>query len=193
MSMEEQFVGQGSDRDETRIGQWMQSFRGQKFYPMDPRPDEIHLVDIAHALSNICRYGGHCERFYSVAEHSVHASRIVCDGAEQEALMHDASEAYLADLPRPIKHALPDYRVAERKWEVAIAERFSLFFPTPPSVKVADNQMLRIEAKAIMKDPPAAWFMGELAEPTRVVQIECWSPAVAEFKFLTRAAELGIH
>lgn len=186
------YVGQGSDRDPERIGEWMQAFLGGRFYPMDPRPDEIHLEDIAHALSNICRYGGHCERFYSVAEHSVHASYIVRPGIEAEALMHDASEAYLADLPRPIKRSLPDYRIAEHKWEAAISKRFGLWHNIP-AVKVADNQMLRIEARAIMKDPPAAWYLEDIPEPTLVVQIECWTPEVAKAKFMARAAELGVR
>lgn len=180
-------------QDPARVGDWMQAFLGGRFWPMDPRPDEIHLIDIAHALSNICRYGGHCERFYSVAEHCVHTSRIVRVGIEAEALMHDASEAYLADLPRPIKRALPDYKVAEAKWEIAIARRFGLFQHLPPAVKTADNQMLRIEARAIMKDPPAAWYMEDIPEPTVVVQIQCWRPEEAKYKFLARAAELGIR
>lgn len=178
--------------DDVRIGEWMQAFSGIRFWPMDPRPDEIHLIDIAHALSNICRFGGHCEQFYSVAEHCVHASYIVRDGIEAEALLHDASEAYLADLPRPIKRSLPEYKIAEQKWELAIAKRFGLWHSVP-AVKVADNQMLQIEARAIMKDPPAAWYLEPMPEPTRVVQIECWSPEVAKARFLKRAAELGVR
>ncbi len=181
------------EAEQPRIGDWMQSFSGKRFWPMDPHADDINLIDIAHALSNICRFGGHCEGFYSVAEHCVHASYLVDDMVAAEALLHDASEAYLADVPRPLKKMLPDYRPAEQRWEWALAEKFHLIYPMPKQVNIADNQMLRLEARAIMKDPPAEWYMEPMPEPTRVVQIECWSPLVAEHRFLTRAAELGIH
>jgi uncharacterized protein len=87
----------------------MQTYTGLAFWPLDPRPDEIRLVDIAHALSKLCRYGGQCLSFYSVAEHSLLVASKAPDHLKLVALMHDASEAYLLDIPRPIKRHLAGY------------------------------------------------------------------------------------
>ena len=95
---------------------WITTYTGQHFYPLDPRPHEVNMLDIAHALSMICRFNGHTQFFYSVAEHSIrcayHAHEQWPDRIELQlaALLHDASEAYLCDIPRPVKLQLPDYR-----------------------------------------------------------------------------------
>ena len=86
-----------------RVGDWIQTMSGVIFYPLDPRPEEIRIEDIAHALSHQCRFAGHCREFYSVAEHSVRVSRELPQEFMLWGLLHDASEAYLVDLPRPIK------------------------------------------------------------------------------------------
>src|SRR5690606_29748913 len=99
----------------TRKGDWMQTFTGRRFWPLDPRPDEICIEDIAHALSMQCRYAGHCLSFYSVAEHSVLLSQHVAEPFRRWALLHDASEAYLVDVPRPIKGDLSNYRAVEAR------------------------------------------------------------------------------
>jgi hypothetical protein len=88
-----------------RRGDWMQTFTGRAFYPLDPRPEDIDPVDIAHALSLICRYGGHSSRFYSVAEHCVLMSHAVAPEHALWALLHDATEAYLGDMIRPLKRS----------------------------------------------------------------------------------------
>jgi flavin-dependent thymidylate synthase len=103
-------------------GDWMQTYSGGRFYPGDPRIEQIELTDIARALSRICRYAGHCEQFYSVAQHSVYVSGMVPPEHALCALMHDATEAYLVDIPRPLKRMLAGYTVLEdRLWRV-IAE-----------------------------------------------------------------------
>lgn len=90
----------------------IQTYTGRKFWPLDPRPEDVCIEDIAHALSLKCRFGGHCKRFYSVAQHSV----LVCNTLNanggrssptllMQGLMHDAAEAYLPDFPSPIKGA----------------------------------------------------------------------------------------
>lgn len=109
-----------------RRGDWIQMHSGIAFWPMDPRADEVRLEDIAHSLSLLCRFGGHCSRFYSVAEHSVHVARLCSPEVALWGLLHDASEAYVVDLPRPIKRQLPEYAEIEGLVQFAIAEHFGL-------------------------------------------------------------------
>src|SRR5690349_636686 len=113
-------------------GSWMQTFTGRQFYPLDPRLDEIDPLDIAHALSMICRYGGHTKHFYSVAEHCLLMSHAVAPEYALWALLHDATEAYVGDMVRPLKHHMPDYRQIEDNLMEVIAERFGLSGWTMP-------------------------------------------------------------
>ena len=104
------------------------TFSGLRFWPLDPNPEKILIADIAHALAHQCRFGGHASKFYSVAEHSVHVSQLCLPEDALWGLLHDASEAYLVDLPRPLK-LLPEfapYREAERRLQRAVALRFGL-------------------------------------------------------------------
>jgi hypothetical protein len=93
-----------------RKGDWIQTFTGKQFWPLDPRPDEVYIEDIAHALGNICRFNGHCLRFYSVAEHCFHVSHKVVPGLALMGLLHDAAEAYVCDVVRPVKPYLKEYK-----------------------------------------------------------------------------------
>lgn len=170
-----------------RFGNWMQTFSGRQFWPLDPRPEEVSIVDIAHALANACRFAGHCERFYSVAEHSVLMSYIVAPEDALVALMHDATEAYVVDVPRPLKPFLPGYKEIEAGVWRAIALHFNLPAELPASIKLADNAMLLAEAEQIMKPHPAPWSVP--GEPANV-QIRGWRPDMAEFRFLERFALL---
>src|SRR5258708_302056 len=86
-----------------RRGNWMQTYTGRAYWPADPRAEDVCIEDIAHALSLLCRYTGHCKRFYSVAEHSILISQVVPPEYAFFGLMHDAQEAYINDLARPIK------------------------------------------------------------------------------------------
>jgi hypothetical protein len=117
-----------------RIGDWMQTASGRMFWPLDPRPEEVHIEDIAGALSKLCRYNGHCEWHYSVAQHSVYVSYQVPREHEFAALMHDATEAYCADVPRPLKKHLAGYADIERNIWLAIAQRYNLPADLPQEV-----------------------------------------------------------
>src|ERR1051326_3663293 len=112
----------------SRVGDWMRTYTGVRFYPSDPRPDEIFIQDIAHSLSNMCRFAGHVKEFYSVAEHSVRVSLACHPDDALWGLLHDASEAYVVDMPRPIKRApfMHGYRLLEAKVSLAVCERFEL-------------------------------------------------------------------
>lgn len=170
-----------------RVGNWMQTFTGRQFWPLDPRPEEIFIEDIAHALSMACRYGGHCLRFYSVAEHSVLVSYVVPPSIALSGLLHDAAEAYVADVIRPIKPHLSGYHDIEQRVWLSVAERFGLDAALPDSVKSADNAVLLAEQAKNMAPAPAPWCIPGVAAN---VPIACWSPEIAERRFLQRFAEL---
>jgi 5'-deoxynucleotidase YfbR-like HD superfamily hydrolase len=108
---------------------WTQTFKGLKFHPFDPKPEQIDIIDIAHALSMLCRWNGHIGRFYSVAEHSIHVASLVPDKAKLWALMHDAAEAYVGDLPKPIKDFIPDFEHAELNIQRVIQDKYQIESP----------------------------------------------------------------
>jgi hypothetical protein len=166
-----------------RRGDWMQTATGRQFWPLDPRADDIDIEDIAHALSMMCRFGGHCDRFYSVAEHSVLVSENVPPEDALWALLHDASEAYIADIVRPAKRFIAGYKDIEAGIMSAVRIRFNLSRDEPASVKRADNAILADEAAQIMGTKPKDWI---LPEPPLGVRIIGLSPAGAKLAFLNR-------
>ncbi len=173
---------------ENRVGDWMQTAGGRQFWPLDPRADEVHLDDIAHALANMCRFGGHCRTFYSVAEHSVRVSLIVPPEDALAGLLHDAAEAYVVDVPRPLKRFLQGYSTIERAVEAAVLARFGLSASLPASVKIADEVLLATEARDLMGGESAGrWYLA--AEPL-AERIAPWSPGKARHAFLDRFGAL---
>lgn len=173
------------------IGSWIQTYTGRKFDPLNPLPQDVCLKDIAAALSKICRFTGHVNRFYSVATHCINASYLVPMEDAREALLHDASEAYLADLARPIKANFPAYKEIERKIEIAIALHFNLRYPWPKSVKHADNVLLRKEAEQLFPFPPLDNWHLSLPVEGRHIWITSQFPDEAEEEFLERWKELN--
>ena len=189
-----------SSRDQfpERKGDWMQTYLGLRFWPLDPRPEDVMFRDIAHALAMQCRYGGHCMRFYSVAEHSVLLARHVLiehpAGRRHEVpadrqlalwlLLHDASEAYLSDMIRPLKRFMPEYREAEDRVQWAIYERYGLDPDMEPhEVKQFDNRILMDERAQVMRHTTDQWHFGGETEPLGVT-LQFWSPERAEDEFL---------
>lgn len=169
-----------------RYGDWIRTFTGKKFYPLDPRPDEIDILDIAHALSNVCRYTGHCSHFYSVAQHSVLVSRH-CDPANALwGLLHDAAEAYLADVARPVKRDMRGLKEIEERLMRAVAEVFNLSWPEPPDVKLIDTRILIDEMHHFMPNPEDGDHLGERLG----IQIIPLPPPQAKQLFLNRYVEL---
>lgn len=169
---------------------WIQTFSGLQFFPLEPRIDDISIYDIAHALSNLCRYGGHVETFYSVAQHCILVSQVVPREFALYGLLHDASEAYLIDVPRPIKHGagMETYRAAENNLQRLIYSAFGLDPNEPGCIKTADNQLLRTEQRDLMKPAPAAWKDYRVSALDFV--IEPLPPGAAKGEFLTRFYEL---
>jgi hypothetical protein len=155
---------------------------------MDPEPDDVDIEDIAHSLSNQCRFSGHTYHFYSVAEHCVRMSEVVPYEDAMWALLHDASEAYLVDLPRPIKHAtgFEGYRDAEMAVMLAVLLRFNLPLEEPASVHDADLRLLETERRDLMTGAEL-WTTGATPLPEK---IEPWWPKDAEIRFLRRYERL---
>lgn len=164
---------------------WLQTYTGRAFFTDAPNPADVRITDIAHALSNLCRFGGHVNKFYSVAEHSVHVSYLVPEKYALTALLHDATEAYIVDLPRPIKQQLPDYkRLEDRVWQ-AIAARFGLCTEQPECVKHADNAMLLAERDQLLGPVPIPWTWAAALTPADRVCLGL-SPIAAKRMFLDR-------
>lgn len=176
-----------------QTGPWIQTHSGRKFHLLDPHPSEILIDDIAHALSQVCRFAGHSARFYSVAEHSVHVSRIVPPEHQLAGLLHDATEAYLHDIASPLKKMLPEYkRIEEGVWFV-ISAKYGLDFDMPQPVKDADVEMLFIERRAFFREIVDAegWGHGAV-EPEKLADVGYmgWTPAHARQAFYDRYFEL---
>lgn len=172
----------------TRKGDWMQTYSGGQFWPLDPRASEVNIQDIAHALSNKCRYNGHSQFFYGVAEHSVHIADWLHHNGHGPVialwgLLHDAGEAYLPDIIRPIKvqPEMAHMRGIEANVMAAVCEKFGLDPTEPAIVKHADSRILLDERDALMSPVPAPWNVP--GEPLGV-EIEGWWPSVAKDAFL---------
>jgi hypothetical protein len=132
---------------------WIVTASGIKFPVADNTPAHIRLDDIAHALSRLCRFGGHVREFYSVAQHSVLVGELVRLRAPGDrtayawALMHDAAEAYLGDVVSPLKRYLPSYADLELHVLRSVAGAFGLPLTVPPVVKACDAIALALEAR----------------------------------------------
>lgn len=193
----------------TRERGWMQTYSGRRFYPLEPRAEDVELADVAHGLAMTCRYGGQCKSFYSVAEHCVLVSELVEMHArnaghhEDEvrhlarlALMHDSAEAYIGDMIRPLKHQaeMAEFRRAEVAIEVEIAEAFKLQW-TPEAyeiIKRIDDRILIDEISQLMADPSAYLETPLLRELSPLgAQLQCLSPAEAQQAFMARWTELA--
>ena len=183
------------DRAPPAPGPYLQTVSGRWVNPFDPDPSQLDAGDIARALANQCRFGGHSRVFYSVAQHSVIVSELVAErGGDAEdvfaALMHDATEAYLGDMPHPLKHRSPlgaVFKVAEDHLEQAIRDRFRISADVP-EIKRADRALLATERRAFSAED---WHWPELegVEPLDL-ELTAWSPDAAAQAFARRYAEL---
>lgn len=177
-------------------GNWIQTYTGRHFYPLYPLPEDICIEDIAHSLSNKCRFTGHCLSYYSVAQHSVLVSRNVPDEDKLWGLLHDASEAYLADLAKPIK-ILPEFKIfvtIENRIQKAVCERFGLPELQPETTHVADKRCLLAEKRDLtISVPESEWQIkhpgivpfDDIIVPMLPVEAERFF--LDEFKLLTRS------
>jgi len=128
----------------------IRTFSGIYMNIFEPKPEMICIEDIAHSLSNQCRFGGHLPNFYSVSQHSIMVSGLVPKEHFLAALLHDASEAYLMDIPTPIKRRLSNYKELENNIMVVVAEKYNFEWPLSKEVKEADQIMLVSEWHCLM-------------------------------------------
>lgn len=174
--------------DYDELETWIQTYTGRRFTPLKPMVESIVLEDIAHALSMQCRFSGHIKKFYSVAQHSVLVSYI-CDTKDALwGLMHDASEAYIVDIPRPVKRKLTEYIDLEKNMQDAICERFDLNKKTPESVKKADDLLLMTEARDLLTTVRDGWGYDHITPLP--FKIEPVSQQEAKELFIRRYCEL---
>lgn len=171
------------------VGPRMMLRSGAWFDFLDPESSDFTIEDIAAGLSKTCRYAGQCNAFYSVAEHSL----LVCDVLPQHAfaaLMHDAAEAFIGDVTRPLKQLLPEFKRIEARVEDAIFERFGVPAPMPKEVKHADLRVLAAEQMQLMPPETSRWVFSDHVEPAPV-RIRGLDPDAAREAFLDRFHELA--
>lgn len=173
---------------------WMGTYLGGKFFPLQPRADEVTIEDIAHGLAMTCRYGGQCNRFYSVAEHCVHVSHMVDPKYALHGLLHDSAEAYIGDMIRPLKHQpeMIAFRNAEEAIELEVAAHFGLVWTDEAkrNVKEIDNRILVDEVLQLQTNPQ---HYADVLQQNRLgLTLQCWNPAAAELMFIDRFAELTL-
>lgn len=172
-------------------GPWIMTASGRQLHVLSPKAEEIGIGDIALALGRVCRFSGQTRGFYSVAEHCVEASLLVPPAHALWALLHDASEAYICDIPRPIKRFLPGYYDAERRLQRVVYSAFGLEGPEPPCVKMVDNRLVVTEYICLMPPLPRGERLDiGMSEILPDHKFRCMGPEEATRAFLERFAEL---
>lgn len=171
---------------------WILTARGKHFDYLDPRAEDIDILDIAQALASECRFAGHTRAFYSVAQHAWLTSQIVPAEHALEALLHDAAEAYCKDIPQPLKLLLADYRDIEARVDGAIRAAFGLPLAMHSTVKRADLILLATERRDLMPADDTPWQILDGIDPLPR-KITAMQPARAQAVFLKRYIELTTH
>lgn len=136
---------------------WILTQSGQQFDLLRPTASMIKPVDIAHALSRLCRFNGHTRAHYSVAQHSLIVASLVPVEHQLVALLHDATEAYIGDMTRPLKAVMPEYQYVEHQIWLAVCDRFDIQIDLPACVKEADMVALATERRDLMPEHPGEW------------------------------------
>ena len=172
---------------------YMQTFTGKYVKPLDLKYEDIDIMDIAHHLSLICRFNGACKRFYSVAQHSIMVANLVSKHDKLAALLHDASEAYMADVIRPIKYSIPNIKIIEDRIAIKILAKFNCYGVDWTVVKKADNIMLATERRDLMAETDEdRWNLTEEPMPTKITPWESRTAAIA-FQSMAGQLILGNH
>lgn len=164
---------------------WILTHTGKRFDLFEPDVAMIDPRDIAHSLAHLCRFNGHTRGFYSVAQHSCLVADLVPAEHKLAALLHDATEAYLGDMTRPLKEWMPYYRGFEDVIWGRVCERFGLGVDLPPTVHQADLIALATERRDLMPPDPATWdcLVGIEPAPER---IRPWPPTEARLTYHQR-------
>jgi hypothetical protein len=171
---------------------YIETGSGIAFHFLNPKTKEVIIDDVCGSLSKQCRYTGHTKKFYSVAEHCCHLYDYALATKEYSVqelrtiLQHDASEAYLTDIARPIKAHIPDYKKLEVKIETVLAEKFDLLYPYPDWVRELDTRILMDERAQAMEPSNNVW--GVVADPLEV-ELQFWDPPTAYKAYKSRFYE----
>lgn len=166
---------------------YINAISGKKVNLNKPTPDIIEIRDIAGALSKLCRFGGQTNTFYSVAQHSILVYSLAWEDIKKEALLHDASEAYLGDVIKPIKVMLGEvYHDMESNFEHAIAQKFGLDILSLYSdeLKEIDRRALLIEHEALQKGNIGPLVTALDSFGLLIQGRWAWSPKEAEALFM---------
>lgn len=173
---------------------FIETYTGRAFYPLNPSEDVISVIDIAHALSNQCRYSGHVEKFYSTAQHCCILADYVANVSKGspldclQILMHDSAEAYLVDIPRPVKQFMPMYRKWDRDITMCVRSWLGLYgVPIPDWQDILDSAIVNDEREHLMCDSGLEWNHAVRALGVEIN--DAWLPPVAEQQFLMRYAQ----
>lgn len=175
---------------------WIQTYTGIKFDYLNPTVDMIELEDIAHALSLQCRYAGHCRYFYSIAEHCVLVSHLVPQQFRFAALMYDAAEAYMTDIPSPLKQLMPTFSIKEKRIHDVICQAFGIEiskFDYMTYIKPADLQAIRYETDALVPAPHVDNWVDDLPKKTIHYELQMFSPSTAKALFIKTFYELIVE
>lgn len=162
---------------------YVSTFLGNRFYFQSPRIDDVHIEDIAHGLAFQCRFNGQTRAFYSVAQHSLLVATLVPSRLRLAALLHDAAEAYLGDIVKPLKQCFPAFSAIEAKVMAIIGERFSTTEFDAPAIKRADLIALATEKRDLMPNSTESWasLRGLQPFPMRIIPM---APQEAKAAFL---------
>lgn len=171
------------------------TFTGKKFNLLSTTPDMISVEDMAHSLSQQCRWTGHCKHHYSIAQHSYYCSLLGPEENRFWHLNHDNSEAYIGDMNRPLKHytnAGDAYRKVEHPLQELIYVTAGLIGDEPLSVKQADEGMLYAEMEQLLPRPNFDMAANNPYGRSMAanIQIEEWTPRKAEQMYLDRYYKL---
>lgn len=173
---------------------WMQTYTNRKVFPLDFKAEDIRIEDIARSLAFQCRYNGHVNKFYSVAEHSDLMRRALKrDGypeiVQKCGFLHDASEVYTGDVIRPLKNALRskgfDIKPFELDIEKVMSERFGLPWPWPDVIVDYDKRIVRDEKEQLKPGGASDWSEFDIPKVGLGVKIEGWSPLEGEHRWLS--------
>lgn len=163
---------------------WIETNSGKYFRYQENNPENIMIEDVAHSLSQLCRFSGQCNQFYSVAQHSCIVHDYAPSHLKIEGLLHDASEAFISDIPRPVKTIIPEIKELEQIIQMQVAQRFKFSWPFTSQIEILDSQLMLAEAKQLFTQE-VAWTVEGL-DPLNVKINHCWNSKVAKAEFLNR-------
>lgn len=175
----------------------LQTYTGKVLKPLDPWPGDFDILDIAWSLAHQCRYNGHTRLFYSVATHSILVAHFLPAHLQLEGLLHDATEAYISDLPSPIKQKMPEYRKVEDQLAAVIATQYALVYPEHAKVKWSDDYVFQLEAGLVMGGAIGAKFSIESLDrgyvEHEIIEASNRTPASEAERFLSVYRRIQEH